>query len=146
MFYYVCHYRFHLHRAGADDNNLCLNIIYICLRGPFPMFYYARISKHNRMRRDINIDKAVRRNQDIITNGNVADDSRIYSYPYSASNCWRPHISPTICLTDDNPFVDIAIIAQTCFTIDCYVIGMSYIQAPPDLSDGTDFQSPTICP
>lgn len=95
------------------------------------MLYYARIAKHNRMRWHININETIWCDQHIITNSNFSNDSRIDSNPNSIANSWTTFMGASIRLSYNNTFMNVTIATYFCFTIDGYIICVTYINTPP---------------
>ena len=99
------------------------------------MFDNTWISEYYRMRRDIYIYKTVGRYKNIISNYNPTYYSRINSNPYLIANGRNTFVLSSIRLTYNHTFVDIAVTSDSCFWIDCNIIGMSKIKTPPQLAD-----------
>ena len=95
------------------------------------MLYNARIAKHDRVGRYIYIHKTIWSNQHIISNGNTTYNGSIYTNPYLIANGRNTFVLSSIRLTYNHTFVDIAVTSDSCFWIDCNIIGMSYIDTPP---------------
>ena len=95
------------------------------------MFYYARIAKYNRMWRNIYIYKTIRSYHHIIANGNFSNNSRIDTNPNSIANSWTTFARAPIRLSYNNTFMNVTITTYFSFTIDGYIICMTYINTPP---------------
>lgn len=83
--------------------NILSLLFYLILHSPIdiplcrilPMFNNARITKHNRMARHIAVNITIRRNQHIIPNSYLANNSSIYTYPNLVTNN-RSSLSPPL--------------------------------------------------
>ena len=100
-------------------------IIYIPLCRPIPMLDNARVSEHYRVGRHIYIYIAVGSNENIIANGDATDNSCIDTNPYLIANGRNTFVLSSIRLTYNHTFVDIAVASDSCFWVDCNIIGMT---------------------
>lgn len=85
------------------------------------------------MGRHIDIYITIWSNQHVITDGNTTDDSGVDSYPHLISNRRNPFVLTTIRLANDHAFMDIAVSPNARFWINRDVIGMTYIDTPPQI-------------
>lgn len=95
------------------------------------MFNNARIAKDYRMGGNVYIYITVRCNHHIVANGNISNDCRIDTYPHSIANCWTTFSRAPIRLPYNNTFMNVTIATYFSFTIDGYIICVTYINTPP---------------
>ena len=95
------------------------------------MLNNARIAKDYRMGGNVYIYITVRCYQHIIANGYISYDSRIDTYPHSIANCWTTFMGASIRLSYNNTFMNVTIATYFSFTIDGYIICVTYINPPP---------------
>lgn len=115
-------------------------MVYISLRCPIPMLDNARITEHNRVGRDIYIYIAIRSDQYIISDGNTTYNSSIDTYPYFIADGRNTLRLSSIRLPYNHTFMDIAVTSDLRFGVDCNIIGMTYINTPPQFALEHSFQ------
>ena len=103
-------------------------MIYIILRCIIRMFYNAWIPKNNRMVRNIAVNIGIWSYKYIIANYNITNNCCIYSNPNIISNTRCSFSFSTIFLTNRNSLVNINIVTNYCFRINCDPIWMSNIK------------------
>lgn len=94
-------------------------MIYIILRCIIRMFYNAWIPKNNRMVRNIAVNIGIWSYKYIIANYNITNNCCIYSNPNIISNTRCSFSFSTIFLTNRNSLVNINIVTNYCFRINC---------------------------
>ena len=94
------------------------------------MLNNARIAKDYRMGGNVYIYITVRCNHHIVANGNISNDCRIDTYPHSIANCWTTFSRAPIRLPYNNTFMNVTIATYFSFTIDGYIICVTYITPP----------------
>ncbi len=102
-------------------------MVHITFGSIISMPYYAGIAEYDRMRGDIDIYVAVRSDEDIVTDGDVADDGGVNAYPDPVTNYRGTHARTSIRLTDDDTFVDVTVSTNACIGVNGDVIVMTYI-------------------
>ena len=108
------------------------------------MLNNARIAKDYRMGGNVYIYITVRCNHHIVANGYISYDSRIDTYPHSIANSWTTFMEASIRLSYNNTFMNVTIATYFSFTIDGYIICVTYINTPSDLIICCYFQTSSI--
>ena len=85
---------------------------------------------------DILIYESVRRNEDIVSYGDLSSNSRIYSKVHPITYCRNPFPGSSVFLPYSATFMYVYVTSQLCCAIDGYPVGMSYIEALSNLSAG----------
>ena len=91
----------------------------------------ARIADDNRVRGHIAIDESPRRNQNIISDSNLANDRSVHANTYTAADGGYTLARATTLLSDSHSFMEMTIIAQNRTAIHRDVVGMSQVQTFP---------------
>lgn len=89
------------------------------------MLYYAGVAEDDGVGGDVDVYVGVGGDQDIVTDGDVADDGGIDTYPDSISYRRGSFVGTSIGLSDGDTFVYIAIPTYASFAINSDIIVMS---------------------
>ena len=101
----------------------------------------ARIAKHHTVTGHITVYKAIRRDQHIVTDGNVPHDSCVDPDPYGIPNGGRALARASVFLPDGNALVNIAILAYHRSRVYRDIIRMPQIQSFPNIAAVCNFDS-----
>ena len=93
------------------------------------------------MIRNVTVNIGIRSYKHIITNYNITNNCCIYSNPNIISNTWRSFSFSTIFLTNRNSFVNVNIVTNYRFRINCDSIWMSNIKPIADFIINRKFNS-----
>lgn len=89
----------------------------------------ARIADDDGMRRDVTIDKGARRNQDIVSDGNLPDDRGIDTDAHTTADGRNSLPGSPAFRPDSHPFMKMTVVAQDSVPIYGDIVGMSQIKA-----------------
>lgn len=120
-------------------------MIYVIFRCVIDVLYNTGISKHYRMVWNITVDICIRCYKHIISYHNISNNCRVYSNPNLITNMWCSFSFPSIFLTYRNTFMNIYIIANYGFGINCYSIWMANIKAIANLCINRKLNSLFLC-
>ena len=98
------------------------------------MLHYARIAKHYGMWRYVNIYEAIGSYQHIIAYRHFSHYCRIDANPHPVAYRGVTFAGSTVHLSDNHALVNVAVASNFCSTIYSDIIGMTYINTPPQLA------------
>ncbi len=105
----------------------------ILLCGVLAMDEFSGIANYNTVVWDIEIDKSVRSDQDIVAYGYAADDSRVDAYLNVVADARHAMVSATT-VADGRAFVHVHVLADDCTAIDSDAVGMDESESGADFS------------
>ena len=120
-------------------------MIYVIFRCVINMFYNTGISKHYRMVWNIAVDICIWCYKHVISYHNISNNCRVYSNPNLITNMWCSFSFSSIFLSYRNAFMNIYIVANYGFGINCYSIWMTNIKAVANLCINRNLNSLFLC-
>ena len=104
------------------------------------MLYYAWIAKHHGMWRYIDVYETIGSYQHIIAYRHFSHYCRIDANPHPIAYRGVTFARATVHLPDNHALVNVAVAPNFCSTIYSDIIGMTYINTPPQLAGSPSVQ------